>query len=112
MDLKARNNMTDEKKVPEWVGTVSHATMRWEDLIPAFTDFLHEIWRGEVFTKEECPDQHLAGKTADRFYGDLNEIVGDLFDAIEEYVPEGYYFGAHPGDGSDYGIWPVEEEDE
>ena len=52
--------MTDEKKVPEWVGTVSHATMRWEDLIPAFTDFLHEIWRGEVFTKEECPDQHLA----------------------------------------------------
>mgnify|MGYP003629069997 CR=1 FL=1 len=45
MDLKARNNMTDEKKVPEWVGTVSHATMRWEDLIPAFTDFLREIGR-------------------------------------------------------------------
>ena len=53
MDLKARINMTDEKKVPEWVGTVSHATLRWEDLIPAFTDFLLEIGQGHVFSMKE-----------------------------------------------------------
>ena len=112
MDLKARNNMTDEKKVPEWVGTVSHATARWEDLIPAFTDFLREIGQGNVFSKEECPNHQQAERSVGTVYADLDEILSDLFDAIDDYVPEGYYFGAHPGDGSDYGIWPVEEEDE
>ena len=112
MDLKARNNMTDEKKVPEWVGTVSHATMRWEDLIPAFTDFLREIGQGNVFSQEESPNHQQAERSVGTVYADLDEILSNLFDAIDDYVPEGYYFGAHPGDGSDYGIWPVEEEDE
>ena len=104
--------MTDEKKVPEWVGTVSHATMRWEDLIPAFTDFLLMIGQGHVFSMKECPHQEQAKRSLGDVYADLDEITHSLFDAIDEYVPEGYYFGAHPGDGSDYGIWPVEEEDE
>jgi len=37
----------------------------------------------------------------------LNE---DIWDAMNDITPDGCYFGAHPGDGSDYGFWQVEED--
>lgn len=40
---------------------------------------------------------------------DAEFLVEDLHEALNEYAPEGYYFGAHPGDGADFGFWKSEE---
>jgi hypothetical protein len=32
-----------------------------------------------------------------------------LFDALNDYAPEGFYFGASMGDGCDYGYWLSDE---
>lgn len=113
------------------IGSVSHATMRNEDLIPAFVDALDAIKENlaasitteSTFEETESVkaqitsiDVELAAieehQQADDYYEseesdmDLNEV---LFDLLNEYAPPYCYFGAHPGDGSDYGFWPSED---
>lgn len=29
--------------------------------------------------------------------------------ASEDFAPDGFYFGSHIGDGSDFGFWEMEE---
>jgi len=75
------------------IGTVSHATMREEDLIPTFLYEIEERMASDnYFESDDAPE-------------DLNALFG----ALGEYAPEFFYFGAHPGDGSDYGYWLSEE---
>lgn len=100
-------------------GTVSHGTMRSVDLVGTFMDFMKEhdndkwrsmfvglmaeigVGRYNAWLRGECEEDAM-----DWF---LQET---LWDAMSELAPEGHYFGAHPGDGSDYGYWPDEDADD
>jgi hypothetical protein len=86
------------------IGTISHATMLAEDLIQAFYDELRRLDGGEQFASllEDCE------KLEDYETNEAYDIVAELFDALGEYAPPLCYFGAHPGDGSDYGFWPYD----
>ena len=110
--------------------SLSHATMREEDLIPAFCSFLRENnpkaldaiqsdypelpWEGDNLVFEESylwndsayPCWNLSGKIGESVSFLLNET---LFDGLNNIAPEGCYFGSHPGDGSDFGFWECEE---
>lgn len=111
-------------------GTLIRATHRPIDLIPAF---LREAKRRDLNWEEIINDSHgqfayhngigaamnvhfeadpeanywlgstgINGWTSDQ---DATHTIGELIDLLNEDLPEGMYFGAHPGDGSDYGYW-------
>ncbi len=90
-------------------GTVIHGTLRPEDLIPAFADELRAL-RGslplQIYRDLRAWEAHV-----EDLDGDLEGwLMDELFNALDEYAPEGYYFGAHMGDGSDFGYWRAEDE--
>lgn len=99
-------------KTVYFTGTVSHATMRSQDLIPAFLGVLREFHPGAHHAiLSDIPADALEDHEHEWWKSDdcswiLNE---DIWSAMEEIAPEGHYFGAHPGDGSDYGFWSCEE---
>jgi hypothetical protein len=88
------------------MGSVSTATMRAEDLIPSF---LWELEHQEGLTAEH---QELVAEINKRmvsedYYESENADydLEALFEALDEYSLPGFYFGAHPGDGADFGYW-------
>ena len=99
--------------------TVSNATLRAQDLLPKFLDALkvlapeaHQQMTMPGAGFSAVPDHALEDENAEWWSSEdcaylLNEV---LFDALSENCPEGYYFGAHEGDGACFGFWPHEEE--
>jgi hypothetical protein len=97
-------------------GTISHGTMRPQDLIPAFLDALAEVDPAAHEQYMLMPFGPIPAYVYDE--GDASDwwqsegahyLLEGLFDALDDAAPEGYYFGAHPGDGADYGFWQCDE---
>jgi hypothetical protein len=111
------------------VGSISEGTLRTEDLLSAFLSELEGLvlLSGDYFSRPENFDHrdrlnNLAGEAQDCFAEDGEEIQPDKEDtaselvnetlpnALQEFAPPYCYFGAHPGDGADYGFWPSIEQ--
>jgi hypothetical protein len=94
------------------IGSVSSATVRPEDLIPAFVS---EMERQKPLRREHRKRLTRIKQWMDRpnyftacYEGAETEAFYDLewlLDTLGEYAPTGFYFGSHPGDGADYGFW-------
>ena len=83
------------------LGSVSSGTMREEDVWEAIIDYLIE-YRSGLVTKLTMQQTASAG--------DFAYLVWETaFDVMNNIAPKGYYFGAHPDDGCDYGFWQCEE---
>jgi hypothetical protein len=101
------------KKTSLSIGSVSSATLRTEDLIPSF------LWECDRLrlTREERKNVNRIKRESQKegYYDtedasfDLNE---DLFDILNNHCPEFCYFGSHPGDGADFGVFPIEDFEE
>lgn len=102
--------------------SVSWGTLRSIDLANAFINTL-DTYRNQSDTeatnlvaqiREEVPqeawedDAHPYWNTSEAGYL-INET---LFDALNEICPEGFYFGALEGDGSDIGFWQIQDDEE
>jgi hypothetical protein len=103
-------------------GTVSHGTMREQDLIPAFLACARKIVGDRVVepiqlvqTTDHIRISLAAITKRQLFPGYFDSDVSQsdleyLFDTLDYLAPKGYYFGAHVGDGSDFGFWENEND--
>ena len=98
-------------------GTVSHGTMRTADLLESFAfELEHHVQRNaEAWCSDagrSARDELVAlveeAREIDPETDEAMELIDELFDALERFAPDGCYFGAHAGDGSDYGFWPID----
>lgn len=90
------------------IGSISHGTMRAEDLIPCFASELDYLLRKQPRSFKRAEMRKLireANAVSDFDSEDAQWIMEELFDALNEFAPPYFYFGAHEGDGSDYGFW-------
>lgn len=110
---------------PASFGSISSGTMRDDDLLPAFADELeYQLERqSRRFARKEYRAlirearralRHMEDgtvKQAEAAEESASEIISDLMDRLTDFAPPYAYFGAHPGDGADYGFWLVEDLD-
>ncbi len=107
------------------IGTVSHGTLRTCDLLSAFADELEDCV--QVNAAAWCSDEGrvkrdayctLIGDARDCLTDDSDDvtdedaaadIVNELSDALQDFAPDYVTFGAHPGDGSDFGFWVIDD---
>lgn len=86
--------------------SLSHATMRPDDLIPIFVAFLLE---NKALLADPDEIDAINNRMRSGCYFDSGDADYDLnetlFEALNDIAPEGCHFGAHIGDGSDYGFW-------
>lgn len=99
-------------------GSVISGTHRIVDLVPAFMDVLEQLdsdsaarIRAEHVDVLDAIDAHNGVLDVD-VGEDGNFLVEDLIDALNDCAPDGYYFGAHPYDGADFGFWQVDDDDD
>ena len=95
--------------------------MRPEDLIPEFSYTLRKLAMDAASHANGADKDHIAlcdeadaieNGDKDCFLFDSEDAgytLDALFDALNEYAPDYGYFGAHPGDGADYGFWLCED---
>mgnify|MGYP003639981671 FL=1 len=101
------------------VGSIVHGSFRIEDLLPAFLFALEDVdavaatrFGSELielgFGYSQCgvcfgPREEWPNVDDET----LIDIQEEVSDKLNEYVPAGCYFGAHEGDGSDFGVWDI-----
>ncbi len=103
-------------------GSVSSGTMRDEDLLDTLASELdYQLSRQSkrfprkahrALIREARRTLHKLTEGTIAQAGEVaSEIVNELMDALTEFAPPYAYFGAHPGDGADYGFWLSEDMD-
>lgn len=90
---------------------VSSETLRTIDLIPAFMDALRDAGFSALASDIEAdyPDVFDALDNSALEYAGLAEDAGflmeDLYAALNDIAPAGFYFGSSDGDGALFGFW-------
>lgn len=95
------------------IGSVSTGTLHSIDLLTALADELRRLDVGGAHADllKECDDEMVLDRLNDGDDDIAADLADRLIDALAEFAPPFCYFGAHPGDGADFGFWPIDPMD-
>jgi len=116
----ARHTSRKSRTLP--MGSISHGTLRTEDLFPALRAAIGRVrlsradrakFRALCKEWDQLPSGERWGGTAedpvidwtDDQHETASELYMDLLQLAESYTPAYAYLGMHDGDGSDLGVW-------
>lgn len=99
----------------QWI--VSNATLRAEDLLPAFWSAVEQTAQllqhpSPISPAELAILEKLAGEDSSEsdWQQDMaGALVVRLEDLLQDLAPAGFYFGANAGDGACFGFWLSED---
>lgn len=98
-------------------GSISSGTLRADHLADAF---LGEIDRLQLHDRISADLTHRAqllacsasSPVAPDLPADAHETIEELIEVLNTAANPGWFFGAHPGDGADFGFWQEDEDPE
>ena len=102
------------------IGTISHGTLRPQDLLRSFSEAYKQYCADEPDYDDSLVRRagyfaEFLDVTSDhpRNNETAQMVIDQLIDGLNEVaVRHNCYFGAHEGDGSDFGFWPEPEHPE
>lgn len=96
-------------------GTISEGTLHPRDLTLRFLAVLRIVAPAEyealTFNSGfNCPPNYAREDRASSWWDSdqARYLLEEITETLEAHAPEGYWFGAHPGDGADFGYWPLD----
>lgn len=112
-----QKNITHQDRMQP--GTVSRATLLEKDICTACLQAIYSVDQDRAKKLLHDEPEMAAAIYDELIFHTENEwwqtedafliMAEDLTDIMEQYAPEGHYFGAHEGDGSDFGYWPNDD---
>jgi hypothetical protein len=84
------------------IGSVSYGTMRPEDVIPRLCATAREYG----IRNRELSEIERNMRRKPMYFDDCAADWDFLVDLLNCHLAPYMFFGAHPGDGSDFGFWP------
>jgi hypothetical protein len=93
-------------------GSVSWGTMRWQDVGDQMLDALE--YDGINVDKLVCEFAiYLEADERDALTEAMQDAIewlvwDEIWNLMADNAPDGCYWGAHPGDGADFGYWADE----
>lgn len=96
--------------------SLSEGTLIVEDLVQSVTELIsNEILvdvqaiLGALYYARQYDHPQIVSFFEEELTALWNE---DIYENLNAIAPEGYKFGPHPGNDSDFGFWKIEEEEE
>jgi len=95
-------------------GSMISGTLKLNDLLDKFAHelALHDHGENKLLIEEainwaKTENAHISGDCVDV----MQDILNDLSNKLNDLCPQDHYFGSHPDNGADFGVWKVDWEE-